>query len=320
MKKFILSTAAAVMAMSCASDIDMNEIKISSYKDGKDCAVSLTFDDGMKEHYTIVAPELEKRGWRGTFWLCCAWIHDDPQTDTTHITWQEAVEMARNGHEMSNHSWSHPNLTQLPAEEALKEIRLNDEAIEKHIGIKPLTFCFPYNSYNDEAVAMAMEGRIGARLKEFWLGGQHSPMDYLHKQIEDAIAAGSWIAGMTHGINYGYDCYEDPSEFTAFLDYLKSMEDKVWVGTFREVAAYTKAAAGTTLSFKERGRKVIIEPSTDLDPELYGGLLTMEMPCTDMGIQAQQDKKDLAVTSKDGKAYFSFNPFGGEITVSQQPL
>ena len=98
------------------------------------------------------------------------------------------------------------------------------------------------------------------------------------------------------------------------------MEDKVWVGTFREVAAYTKAAAGTTLSFKERGRKVIIEPSTDLDPELYGGLLTMEMPCTDMGIQAQQDKKDLAVTCKDGKAYFSFDPFGGEITVSQQPL
>lgn len=320
MKKFILSTAAAVMAMSCTSDIDMNEIKVSNYKDGKECAVSLTFDDGMKEHYTIVAPELEKRGWRGTFWLCCAWIHDDPQVDTTHITWQEAVEMAEKGHEMSNHSWSHPDLTQLPAEEALKEIKLNDEAIEKHIGIKPLTFCFPYNSYNDETVAMAMEGRIGARLKEFWLGGQHSPMDYLHKQIEDAVASGSWIAGMTHGINYGYDCYENPAEFTEFLDYLKSQEDKVWVGTFREVAAYVKAAENTVLDVRTEGRKILITPSISLDQELYAGLLTMEVESKGAKIHALQDKKDLAVTYKDGKAYFSFAPFGGTVTVSQQRL
>lgn len=320
MKKFILSTAAAVMAMSCTSDIDMNEIKVSSYKDGKECAVSLTFDDGMKEHYTIVAPELEKRGWRGTFWLCCAWIHDDPQVDTTHITWQEAVEMAEKGHEMSNHSWSHPDLTQLPAEEALKEIKLNDEAIEKHIGIKPLTFCFPYNSYNDETVAMAMEGRIGARLKEFWLGGQHSPMDYLHKQIEDAVASGSWIAGMTHGITYGYDCYENPSEFTEFLDYLKSQEDKVWVATFREVAAYLKAAENTMLDVRADGRKILITPSIGLDKELYSGLLTMEVESRGAKIHALQDKKDLAVTYKDGKAYFSFDPFGGTVTVSQQRL
>lgn len=316
MKRTIMITAAA-MAIGCSAEINPEDVRTAAYKDGKECAVSFTFDDGMKEHYTIVAPELEKRGFRGTFWLCCAWIHDDPQTDTTHITWDEAREMHANGHEMSNHSWSHPNLTTLSDEEALEEIVRNDDAIEEQIGTRPVTFCFPYNAYNEERVAMAMEGRVGARLKEFWFGGQHSPDEYLHKQIEDALAAGSWIAGMTHGINYGYDCYEDPSEFTAFLDYLKSMEEKVWVGTFREVAAYKAAAENVVLTTKKTLNGLSVTPSLDLDKELYQCLLTMEIPCNDMKIQAAQDKKDLAVSYKDGKAYVSFDPFGGKITLKQ---
>ena len=316
MKKLIIPAALA-MVIGCSTDINMDGIKTSSYKDGKDCAVSLTFDDGMKEHYTIVAPELEKRGWKGTFWLVGAWMPENPKADTTHVTWAEAKEMADRGHEMSNHTWSHPYLTMLSKEERQKEITMNDEAITERIGIKPVTFCFPYNAFNEDVIAMAMEGRIGARLKEFWLGGQHSPMDYLHKQIEDAIASGSWIAGMTHGINYGYDCYEDPSEFTAFLDYLKSMEDKVWVGTFREVAAYKAAAENVVLTTKKTLNGLSVTPSLDLDKELYNGLLTMEILCEEMKIQAVQDKKDLAVSYKDGKAYFSFDPFGGKITLKQ---
>ena len=29
--------------------------------------LTLTFDDGIKDHYSIAVPELEKRGWRGLF-------------------------------------------------------------------------------------------------------------------------------------------------------------------------------------------------------------------------------------------------------------
>ena len=50
------------MAIGCSADLQPENISVADYKDGKECAVSLTFDDSMKEHYTIVAPELEKRG------------------------------------------------------------------------------------------------------------------------------------------------------------------------------------------------------------------------------------------------------------------
>lgn len=314
MKRMIMITSMAV-AIGCTADLSTEDIKVAPYKDGKECAVSLTFDDSMKEHYTFVAPELEKRGFRGTFWMCGAWMPAEPQHDTTHFTWAEAKEMSDKGHEMSNHSWSHPNMTTLPEDELKEQIRKNDEAILANIGKPSTTFCFPYNAYNETVLAEAMKGRVGARLKEFWLGGQHSPKEYLQKQVEDALAAGSWIAGMTHGINYGYDCYEDPSEFTDFLDYLKSLENRIWVGTFRDVAAYVAAAKGTTVEISKDGNEITVVPATNLDKGLYETYLTLEVNTGGKKVKAQQDGKSLETLYRDGKAFVSFSPFGGAVTI-----
>ena len=302
-------------AIGCTADLDTEDIKVADYKDGKECAVSLTFDDSMKEHYTIVAPELEKRGFRGTFWMCGGWMPAEPQYDTTHFTWAEAKEMSAKGHEMSNHSWSHPNMTTLSEDELKEQIRKNDEAILANLGKPSTTFCFPYNAYNDAVLAEVMKGRIGARLKEFWLGGQHSPKEYLQKQIEDALAAGSWIVGMTHGINYGYDCYEDASEFTDFLDYLKSLENRIWIGTFRDVAAYTAVAKGISLDISKGGKEITVVPATNLDRTLYETPLTLEVNTDGKKIKAQQDGKTLETSYRNGKVYITFCPFGGAVTL-----
>lgn len=314
MKKFIIMATLAAAA-GCSADITSEDVKVADYKDGKECAVSLTFDDSMKEHYTIVAPELEKRGFRGTFWMVGSWMPTDPQADTTHFTWAEAKEMSDRGHEMSNHTWSHPYLTMLSDEELLNEIKKNDEAILANIGKPSTTFCFPYNAFNEKVIAAAMEGRIGARLKEFWLGGQHSPKEYLQKQVEDALASGSWIAGMTHGINYGYDCYTDPTEFTDFLDYLKSLESRIWVGTFRDVAAYTAVAKDIALTVEPAEKGVTVTPVTTLDKTLYEIPLTMTVNTDGKKIKAEQDGKSLEITYSGDNAYLTFCPFGGPIVI-----
>lgn len=314
MKRLIM-TASLAMAIGCTADIAPESIKVADYKDGKECAISLTFDDSMKEHYTIVAPELEKRGFRGTFWMCGAWMPAEPQYDTTHFTWSEAKEMSEKGHEMSNHSWSHQFMTTLSDEDLAREIRMNDEAILKNLGKASTTFCFPYNSYDERTIAAVMEGRIGARLKEFWLGGQHSPKEYLTEQVENALASGSWIAGMTHGINYGYDCYTDPTEFTDFLDYLKSLEDRIWVGTFRDVAAYTAVAKDVELTIEASGKGVTITPKTSLDKALYETPLTLEVATGGKKIKAEQDGKTLNPICRNDTAYINFCPYGGPVTI-----
>ena len=314
MKKLIIMATLAAAA-GCSADITPEDVKVADYKDGKECAVSLTFDDSMKEHYTIVAPELEKRGFRGTFWMVGSWMPAVAEADTTHFTWAEAKEMSDRGHEMSNHTWSHPYLTMLSDEELLNEIKKNDEAILANIGKPSTTFCFPYNAFNDKVIAAAMEGRIGARLKEFWLGGQHSPKEYLQKQVEDALASGSWIAGMTHGINYGYDCYTDPTEFTDFLDYLKSLESRIWVGTFRDVAAYTAVAKDVKLTVEPADKGVTVTPATTLDKTLYETPLTMTVNTDGKKIKAEQDGNPLEITYSGDNAYLTFCPFGGPVTI-----
>ena len=314
MKKLIIMATLAAAA-GCSADITPEDVKVADYKDGKECAVSLTFDDSMKEHYTIVAPELEKRGFRGTFWMVGSWMPAVAEADTTHFTWAEAKEMSDRGHEMSNHTWSHPYLTMLSDEELFNEIKKNDEAILANIGKPSTTFCFPYNAFNEKVVAAAMEGRIGARLKEFWLGGQHSPKEYLQKQVEDALASGSWIAGMTHGINYGYDCYTDPTEFTDFLDYLKSLESRIWVGTFRDVAAYTALAKDVKLTVEPADKGVTVTPATTLDKTLYETPLTMIVNTDGKKIKAEQDGNPLEITYSGDNAYLTFCPFGGPVTI-----
>jgi hypothetical protein len=203
-------------------------------------------------------------------------------------------------------------MTALSAEDLATEIKKNDELIIQNIGKPATTFCFPYNAYNETVVAAVMEGRIGARLKEFWLGGQNSPKEYLHKQVEGALEAGSWITGMTHGINYGYDCYEDATEFTDFLDYLKTLEERIWVGTFREVAAYMAERDAVRLKQRVKGRRISVTPSLDLDPELYNMPLTMKVEGV-TEVQAKQSGKKLTVVYRDGCAFFDFDPYGGAV-------
>lgn len=100
-------------------------IRVAKYQGDRECAISYTYDDGMREHYTLVAPEMEKRGFRGTFWVNGISVNEeeDNEKDTTRVSWANLKEMAERGHEISNHGWSHKNLTKITLEEVRTEIK-----------------------------------------------------------------------------------------------------------------------------------------------------------------------------------------------------
>lgn len=61
--------------------------------------VSLTYDDGLASQLDIAAPQLERAGFRGTFYL--TW-------DNMKNRAADWAALARRGHELANHSVSHP--------------------------------------------------------------------------------------------------------------------------------------------------------------------------------------------------------------------
>ena len=105
MKKFSLFILSLLFCTGYMSGADWN-VYVARYKQDKACAISYTFDDGLAEHYTLVAPQLEKRGFRGTFWICGSNINKDNRniTDTTRMPWPQLKEMSDKGHEISNHA------------------------------------------------------------------------------------------------------------------------------------------------------------------------------------------------------------------------
>lgn len=71
-----------------------------SWPSGQLGAISLSFDDGMDSHLEAAIPELEKRDFRGTFYVTAG---DGLQRNA--VKWRE---VHNNGHEIGNHSVSHP--------------------------------------------------------------------------------------------------------------------------------------------------------------------------------------------------------------------
>jgi peptidoglycan/xylan/chitin deacetylase (PgdA/CDA1 family) len=63
----------------------------------------LTFDDGAESSYTIVAGELERRGWRGHFFVTTDWTGSPGFLDPPRIR-----ELHARGHVIGSHSCSHP--------------------------------------------------------------------------------------------------------------------------------------------------------------------------------------------------------------------
>lgn len=308
---FIMSLCLMTAVLSHAGNI---KVYVAEYKDAKDCAVSFTFDDGFKDHYTVAAPELEKRGWRGTFWVNGARVPGEKEAMKNRMSWDDIREMDSRGHEMSNHGWSHKRLTRCSAEVVREEIERNDSAMTANLGKKPLTFCYPYNAKNKDVISMASAGRIATRLFQFPLGCQ-SPDREIYRRMDRTLENHGWAIWMTHAVTEGYDYFRKFDRYLAFLDYIKKHEARIWVGTFGEVAAYVTERDAIKLEQEPRPEGVVVTPVLDLDPSVFDVSLTMVVD-VDENVSAIQDGMELNIISSGGKSSFNFNPYGGKIHIT----
>lgn len=296
------------------------KVHVAKYRQDKDCAISYTFDDGLAEHFTVAAPELEKRGFRGTFWVCGYYTEQGASSKLPRMTWDELRKMAKNGHEISNHSWTHKNAKRLTLEQVRMEIEKNDSAIFANIGVMPVTYCYPYNYKTDEIVELASKNRVGTRTRQISIGSKSTPQRFA-KWLDDLLKKEEWGVGMTHGINYGYDAFKEPSLFWEHLDKVKSLEDKIWVGTFREVAAYIRERDDIQLKVSETKKGLTITPEMTLNRKLFTEPLTMVVEGREVkrelkGVSVKQEKKRLPIRIAGDKLLFDFNPYAGKIKVS----
>ena len=104
--------------------------------------VALTFDDGPDAKVTPqILAILKKYNVKATFFMVGKNASNNPKT---------AEQVYKEGHEIGNHTWNHPKLTNLAKASVKEEVDRTSNAIYKAIGQYPTVFRPPYGSTSDQ--------------------------------------------------------------------------------------------------------------------------------------------------------------------------
>lgn len=101
--------------------------------------IALTFDDGPGPYTEKLLDILDKYDAKATFFLI-----------GSKVSGQASVvrNIQARGHQLGNHSWSHPELPKLSVDQIAGEIDRTNEAIRQATGVKPSILRPPYGAVN----------------------------------------------------------------------------------------------------------------------------------------------------------------------------
>ncbi len=142
-------------------------------------ALALSFDDGPDPEITpIVLDALAAHSARATFFVVGALVqqHESVLRDT-HAA----------GHEIGNHTWTHPSLLEIDPLETEKEIETTSAVIHELTGEQPRWFRPPLGQVTGEAVAAAARNRMDVVLWSQRFGieepGDHPRIEELRRAV-----------------------------------------------------------------------------------------------------------------------------------------
>lgn len=115
-----------------------------------DKIVSFSFDAAWGNEDTATLIDiLGKYNIKATFFVVGDWVDKYPES---------VKQLADAGHEIMNHSNTHPHMTQLSAEKMLSEVNSCSDKIEKITGVRPTLFRAPYGDYDDKVITTLRDG------------------------------------------------------------------------------------------------------------------------------------------------------------------
>lgn len=144
LKPFLIILAFALIVSSEANARVVDGNKIMDQDMGENlCA--LTFDDGPSIYTPALLDMLSSYGIKATFFLLGRSADYYPEITR---------RIVREGHEVGNHSWSHPNLKRLSTDAQAWQIERTDEIL-RGLGAAPLYMRPPYGAFDERTEKIA---------------------------------------------------------------------------------------------------------------------------------------------------------------------
>ncbi len=118
--------------------------------------VFLTFDDGGASAYTLVAEELERRGWRGHFFIPTGYIGRPGFLQPRQI-----LALRRQGHVVGSHTCSHPRrISGCTPDEMLREWAESVRILSEILGERVTVASVPGGFYSQAVARSAAQAGI----------------------------------------------------------------------------------------------------------------------------------------------------------------
>ena len=110
-----------------------------------DKRIALTIDAAWEDDKTpFILETLKKYNVKATFFLCGFWVEKYPD---------EVKQIFAEGHQLGNHTATHPHMNSLSASQMRKELENFDKLVVELTGEKPTVFRAPYGEYNDLVIS-----------------------------------------------------------------------------------------------------------------------------------------------------------------------
>ncbi len=237
-------------------------------------AVSLTFDDGLRSQLQAAIPALDEHGLRATFYL-------NPPRDGAEAEWRERLapwrEAAARGHEMGNHSLTHPcseNFAFRGGSKGLESMTLADmerDVLEAEhrllVGVPEQTVrSFGYPCYQDYVGAGAGRQSYVPLIARHFVAARgkgetandparcdlHALWSWPVERMsgaelvglaERAAAEGRWAILTFHGINEGHLTVAE-TDLRELLGFLARHQERLWTAPVAVVAQRVLAWRG----------------------------------------------------------------------------
>jgi peptidoglycan/xylan/chitin deacetylase (PgdA/CDA1 family) len=172
--------------------------------------IALTFDAGSDAIGIAILDVLKKHNVKATFFLTGSWADKFPSY---------AKRMAVEGHDIGNHTYSHPDAVNTNTNIFVQDIIKAEEAIKRATGVTPRPyFRFPFGSYN--AAALKAVGGAGYPYSIQWtidtIDWQQPSVDVIISRIQSGASNGDIILMHIGGIN-------TPEAVDRVIPILKSM-------------------------------------------------------------------------------------------------
>lgn len=149
--------------------------------------IALTFDAGSDLTGIEVLDIMKAHHVKATFFLEGAWVDQYPS---------HAKRMANEGHEIGNHTYSHPRATEISSSALIKDIQKGEQAIKAVTRVSPQPyFRFPYGAFNE--VTLEAVGKAGYPYSIQWTldtrDWEHPAADVIVDRIMEGASNGDII-------------------------------------------------------------------------------------------------------------------------------